>query len=55
MRLKLNPELIETISKRRKIRLDKTSVEVTKDDIAAKIFKNIKTILKNPKLWIKRK
>jgi len=47
---------IETISKRRrKIRIDKTSVEVTKDDIAAKLFKNIKTILKNPKLWIKKK
>ena len=38
--------------KRKKI--DRFSVEVTKDDIAEKIFKNIKTILKNPKLWIKK-
>jgi len=38
-----------------KKKIDRFSVEVTKDDITAKLFKNIRTILKNPKLWIKRK
>ena len=34
--------------------IDKYSVDVSKEEIAEKIFKNIKTILKNPKLWIKK-